>query len=79
MSWGLPKGCSLRVPSLILSWAQCPILKSSTRVKCYFGCQNFFLIFWALHNNVLCKVLTSQSEGLSKNCLSQNTVATICK
>ena len=46
---------------------QCSILKSSTPVKCHFGRQNLSFLFWALHKNVLCKVSTGQSEGLSKN------------
>ena len=59
---------------------QCSILKSSTHVKCHFGRQKsfHFLFFWALHKNAFYKVSTNQSEGLSQNCLSQNTMATIC-
>ena len=67
------------------------ILKSSMLVKCHFGCQSYycyyfdyiFNFFWrgvgALHKIVLCKVSTSHNEGLSKSCLSQNTVAAICR
>ena len=35
--------------------------------------------FRALHKNVLCKVSTSHSEGLSQNCSSQNTMTAIYK
>ena len=37
--------------------------------------------FWggALHKNVLCKVCTSHNEGLSKKCMSQNTMTAMCK
>ena len=57
---------------------QCLILKSSTCVKCNFGCQKSFF-GWALHKSVLYKVSANHSEGLSKNCMSQYIVATICK
>jgi hypothetical protein len=33
----------------------------------------------ALHKIVLCKVSNLHSEGLSKTCLSQNSMAAICK
>jgi hypothetical protein len=38
-----------------------------------------FFVFWAPHKNVLCKVSTTHSEGLSKNCMSQNTMVAIRK
>ena len=57
----------------------CSILKSLTLIKCHFGWQRSVFGGRALHKNVLCKVFTMRSEGLSKNCLSQNTVAALCK
>ena len=39
----------------------------------------FCFVLGALHKHVLCKVSTFHSEGFFKNCLSQNTVAAICK
>ena len=39
----------------------------------------FFWVLGALHKNVLCKVSTLHSEGLSKIRISQNTMAAICQ
>jgi hypothetical protein len=63
-------------------YLQCSILKSATSVKCHFGHQRSkfcLFVFWAPHKNVLCKVSTTHSEGLSKNCMSQSTMVAIRK
>ena len=56
---------------------QCSISRSSTPIKCHFWPSKKFFFQGALHKNVLCKVSTLHSEGLSKNGLSQNIA--ICK
>ena len=39
-----------------------------------------FFVFWGvLHKNVLYKVSALHSEGLSKNCMSEDTLGAICK
>ena len=57
-----------------------------TEIRVYWSLQHLSnaifaikFLFWALHKYVLYKGFTLHSEGLSKICLSQNTVATICK
>jgi hypothetical protein len=64
---------------LVNGYQQCSILKSSTPVICHCGHLFFFLGGGALHKNMLCKVFTSHSEGLSKNRLSQNIVVATYK
>ena len=46
-----------------------------------FWLSNYLFIYFilALHKNVLCKISTLHNEGLSKDCMSQNIVAVICK
>ena len=67
--------------------SQCLILKSSTLVKCHFGCQKVFFYNFVLNfcvhfmctNMCYPKLLPSQQRPLSKDYMSQNIVSTICK
>ena len=72
-TWGTITQCQLRTMLNIEVFNACQM---------QFGCQKsfcFFFVFGALRKFVLCKVSTLHSAGLSRNCMSQNIIAAICK